>query len=397
MRTPLPPIPDLPAVLCDLIRQVQRGRVTTPGALAAAMGNPVAARWIGHFLLHHDHDSACACHRVVRAGGVLGPYPDGSEEKARLLEEEGVEVIDGQIHGSDCSFADFTCDRPLEKLARFQNRLAKKVQLLSRRGVPRLVGGVDVSYCCKGTQRVPGPIFTAEEGGQSHFRDDDSGRHRPQSGRENWDSPQLAKTGTVPCAEGVAAYALVEVASGKLVWWTTIRRPVRFPYITSYLTFRELPLLIELLEVVRRQDRISPVVMVDGTGILHPRRAGIASHLGVVAGIPTVGVTKKLLCGQVNVKGLRLLESRPVLLDEEPVGAAIRPTSGSFRPLFLSPGSGVDLASAVRIASAVLAGKRLPLPLYWADRLSRQGAKNCDKLEVCRKSTENAKTSREFG
>ncbi len=142
---------------------------------------------------------------------------------------------------------------------------------------------------------------------------------------------------------------------------------------------------------------MSPVVMVDGTGILHPRRAGIASHLGVVAGIPTIGVTKKLLCGQVDIKGLRPLESRPVLLDEEPVGAAVRPTSGSLRPLFVSPGSGVDLASAVRIASAVLAGKRLPLPLYWADRLSRQGAKNCDKLEVCRKSTEIVKTGQEFG
>ncbi len=155
MPTPLPPIPDLPAVLCDLIRQVPRGRVTTPGTLAAAMGNPVAARWIGHFLLHHGHDSACTCHRVVRAGGVLGPYPDGSEEKTRRLEVEGVAVFEGQIQGTDCSFADFACDRPLEKLARFQNRLAKKVELLSRRGVPRLVGGVDVSYCRKGDS----PIF----------------------------------------------------------------------------------------------------------------------------------------------------------------------------------------------------------------------------------------------
>src|SRR5207244_392523 len=110
--------------------------------------------------------------------------------------------------------------------------LAKKVVLRGRRGVPRFVGGVDVSY---------------------------RGAH-----------------------EGVAAYALVEVASGKLVWSTMIRRPVRFPYITSYLTFRELPLLVALIEEVRAQDRLAPVVMVDGTGRLHPRRAGIASHLGVV-------------------------------------------------------------------------------------------------------------------
>ena len=91
-------------------------------------------------------------------------------------------------------------------------------------------------------------------------------------------------------------------------------------------------------------------------------------------------MTKKLLCGQVDIKGLRQLESRPVLLDEELVGAAIRPASGSLRPLFVSPGSGVDLTSAERIVRALLAGKRLPLPLYWADRLSRQYAKNLRQI-----------------
>ena len=174
----------------------------------------------------------------------------------------------------------------------------------------------------------------------------------------------------------MAAYALVEVATGELLWSTTIRRAAGFPYISSYLTFRELPLLIELIDTVRAQDRIAPVILVDGTGILHPRRAGIASHLGVVTGLPTIGVTKKLLCGQVDIAGLQPLESRPVVLDDQPVGAAIRSTSGSRRPLFISPGSGLNLASAEQIVRAVLSGRRLPLPLYWADRLSRNHAKN---------------------
>jgi deoxyribonuclease V len=326
MPVSLPPLPDLPSVLRELIRQVPLGRVTTPGQLAAALGDPVAARWIGHYLLHHDHDADCHCHRVVRAGGVLGAYPCGGDEKSRRLESDGVGMVNGCVDGLFYGFNDFTCDRPLEKLARFQKRLAKKITFRRRRGVPRFVGGVDVSY----------------------------------SNSE----------------EGVAAYALVETATGKLVWSTTIRRPVPFPYITSYLTFRELPLLVALIEEVRGQNRLAPVVLVDGTGVLHPRRAGIASHLGVIVGIPTIGVTKKLLCGQVDMKGLRQMESRPVMLDEEPLGVAIRPASGSLRPLFVSPGSGVDLASAARIVRAVLVGKRLPLPLYWADRSSRQEAKN---------------------
>ncbi len=131
-------------------------------------------------------------------------------------------VVDLERYGC----GDFTSDRPLEVLADYQNRVAAQVALRPRRKVPQQVGGVDVSYI----------------------------------------SP----------SEGVAAYALVEVATGELLWSTTIRRPVRFPYITSYLTFRELPLLVELIDEVRGRDRIAPVVLVDGTGILHPRQAGIA-------------------------------------------------------------------------------------------------------------------------
>ncbi len=139
-------------------------------------------------------------------------------------------MVAGSVDLERYGYSDFTGDRPLEELADYQNRLAAKVSLRPRRKVPRLVGGVDVSYI----------------------------------------SPE----------EGVAAYALVEVATGELLWSTTIRRAVRFPYISSYLTFRELPLLIELIDEVRAQDRIAPVILVDGTGILHPRRAGIASSLG---------------------------------------------------------------------------------------------------------------------
>jgi len=86
-------------------------------------------------------------------------------------------------------------------------------------------------------------------------------------------------------------------------------------------------------------------------------------------------VTKKLLCGQVDLAGLQPLESRPVVLNDQLLGAAIRPTSGSRRPLFVSPGNGLNLASAERIVRAVLSGRRLPLPLYWADGLSRQHVK----------------------
>ncbi|MBN1911240.1 MAG: endonuclease V, partial [Pirellulales bacterium] len=107
----------------------------------------------------------------------------------------------------------------------------------------------------------------------------------------------------------------------------------------------------------------------------HPRHAGIATHLGILAGLPTIGVTKKLLVGRVDIEGLRPRESRPVLCDGLPLGLAIRPTAGSRRPIFVSPGHRVDIDFCGQTIMAFLTGRRLPEPLHWADRLSRQAAR----------------------
>ena len=317
-------IPDLQLLLRDLLAQVPRGRVTTYGTLADALGNRIAARWVGHFALHHDHTADCVCHRVVRADGQLGQYIDGSERaKARRLVEEGVVVRDAAVELSRYLFDRFVCDRPLQRLREVQQRLRASVSIRPRRRIPKRVGGVDVSYP-----------------------------------RPDW---------------GVAAYALVETDSGRMVWSKVVRRRVVFPYISTFLTFRELPILLDLIDEVRSAGQLSDVLLVDGSGILHPRHAGVATHLGVVAAMPTVGVTKKLLCGQVEIEGMRPEESRPVLYEERPLGTALRPTSGSRRPIFISPGHRVDLPFSERLVRSVLTGHRLPEPIYWADRLSRRG------------------------
>ena len=321
----LPPIPDLPECLRGLLVQVPRGRATTYGDLADALGDRIAARWVGHFAMHHDHDAHCACHRVVRVDGQLGGYVDGPAAKRRRLEAEGVAVSGGAVRLAECGFCDFVSERPLDELRRAQEALVKRASLLPPRKATKLVGGVDVSYTASG--------------------------------------------------EGVAAYVLMDVNTGETLWHTTLRRPVPFPYISSYLSFRELPLLLELLETVRTEGHRCDVLMVDGTGRLHPRHAGIATHLGVVAGQPTIGVTKKLLCGRVDIEGMRPLDSRPVELEGRPIGAAVRPTAGSRRPIFVSPGHRVDLALAEALVRRLLAGRRLPEPLYWADRFSRAAAR----------------------
>lgn len=316
-------IPDMPRLLGELLAQVPAGRVTTYGQLAEALGNRIAARWVGHFGMHHDHRAGCPCHRVVRTGGQLGQYIAGGEDaKARRLAEDGVEVHLGQVDLVRYGFDRFVGPRPLERLRRVQEELLTKVSLRPRRRIPRLIGGVDLAY--------PRPDVCS------------------------------------------AAYVLVAAATGELVWSKTIRHPVVFPYITSYLTFRELPGLLALLEQVRAAGRLAEVVLVDGSGVLHPRHAGVATHLGVAAATPTIGVTKKLLCGQVDIRDMQAGESRPIVLDDQLTGVALRPTSGSQRPIFISPGHRVDVAYAEQAVRRVLTGRRLPEPLYWADRLSRR-------------------------
>ncbi len=344
MTVHFPAVPDLIACLQRLIAQVPPGRVTTCGDLADALGNKIAARWVGHFSLHHEHADDCPCHRIVRAGGSLGGYVTGdSEEKVQRLRAEGIQVCDGTVDLDRFVFREFVTDRPLESLAQEQENIRSQIELTSGRKIPELTGGVDVAY--------------------------------PNAG------------------EGQAAYALIETATGCLVWSKTVRRRVAFPYISSYLSFREIPILLELLDEVRAAGQLADVVLVDGTGILHPRRSGIASHLGVAASLATVGVTKKLLCGQVNIEGMTPHESRPVVHQGETIGVAIRPSgekgtgpicakhppgrsgkldqSPFLRPIFVSPGHLVDLAFCEELARRLLLGRRLPEPIYWADRLSK--------------------------
>ncbi len=321
MPSRLPPIPDLTAMLRGLVRQIPGGRVATFGDLAEALGNPIAARWVGQTAADHLLTDAAPWHRLVRADGSLSPAAQRTAQARRRLAAEHVVVDRGRVDLSRLRFRDFRSERPLARLRAFQEQLARRVRCTPRKRVPALVAGVDVSY--------------------------------PKPG---W---------------GQAAYALVATQSGELVWSATIGRPIEFPYITSYLSFRELPILLALLDSVVEAGKLAELMLVDGSGILHPSGAGIAAHLGVVASVPTIGVTKKLLCGNVEVEGMQPGESRPVLVGERPAGVALRPTSGTRRPIFVSPGHRVDWAYSESVVRSQMFGRRLPAPIYWADRLSR--------------------------
>ncbi len=134
-------------------------------------------------------------------------------------------------------------------------------------------------------------------------------------------------------------------------------------------------MLLELVQRVRDENRMPDVILVDGSGRLHPRGCGIATMLGVLTGHVTIGLTKKLLCGAYRQPLLSQTGVAPVQLDGATVGAALLPKSGSRKPLFVSPGHRTDINTAITIVQQLLQARRLPAPIYWADRISREAAR----------------------
>jgi deoxyribonuclease V len=144
-------------------------------------------------------------------------------------------------------------------------------------------------------------------------------------------------------------------------------RKTTFPYIPGYLSFREAPALIAAL---KRLKTPPDLVLVDGQGIAHPRRMGIASHLGLLLNVPTVGCAKSRLIGRYQEPGPKKGDWSPLLTNGEVVGAVLRTRQG-VKPLFVSPGHRITLPESIKIVQACTRTFRLPEPLRRADHLSK--------------------------
>jgi deoxyribonuclease V len=141
---------------------------------------------------------------------------------------------------------------------------------------------------------------------------------------------------------------------------------IEFPYIPGLLSFREAPLLLKAFEKLT----LTPdIVMVDGQGIAHPRRCGIASHLGLILGIPTIGCAKSRLCGEHDVPGAKAGDFAELKDNGEVIGAVVR-TRDNVKPLYISVGHMIDLPGAMKWVLACYRGYRLPEPT----RLAHQAA-----------------------
>lgn len=144
--------------------------------------------------------------------------------------------------------------------------------------------------------------------------------------------------------------------------------PVTTPYIPGLLSWREGPLIEQALA---RLEHVPDVLLVDGQGIAHPRRFGIACHLGVMLDRPVVGVAKSRLCGSGPDPGPMAGDRSDLVSAEgERLGVILRTRPGG-NPLYVSPGHAVSIEGAANLVVDCLRGHRLPEPTFLADRLSK--------------------------
>ena len=300
---------DLSREIEDLVAQISAGRVSTFADLADALGEVRAAMAV--FRLLRESRTA-GSHRLVRASGEV-PFPGG----AALLRQEGVTVRGGRVEDlSRFGWREFRGPRTLARLRREQRELARLVDAHDRVRRPRRIAGFDVAY-----------------DGDTAF-----------------------------------AAAVVTDAGGTEVLQEVARRePVRFPYIPGYLAYREFPAIEACF---RKLDPAPDLLMIDGHGVLHPARCGIACFVGLRLDRPTIGVAKSLLVGRVGKMPRKAGGWTDVRIDGERLGTALR-SGRSRRLIYVSVGYCVSLSMAVRITKR-LCKSRIPEPLRRADLASRK-------------------------
>lgn len=166
----------------------------------------------------------------------------------------------------------------------------------------------------------------------------------------------------------VGAAVLWNLRKHRVVEQSVARRRLRFPYVPGLLSFREAPVLLAALHRLRQ---LPDLLLCDGQGVAHPRRFGLACHVGLLGRLPAIGCAKSLLIGNATDPGPERGAWTPLWHGREIVGATLRTRAGS-KPVFVSVGHACDLASAIQVVLACCQGHRLPEPIHLADRLSRK-------------------------
>lgn len=173
-----------------------------------------------------------------------------------------------------------------------------------------------------------------------------------------------------------AAVAVLSFPDLTLREYAVVRRRTRFPYVPGYLSFREIPAVLAALARLSRRPHI---LVCDGHGYAHPRRIGLASHLGLVTGIPSIGAAKSILIGTHAAVPAARGAWQPLMDQGEVIGAALRTRPG-VKPVYVSIGHCVTLETAVDYVLRLCPRYRLPETTRHAHRLASQLPRNTNSV-----------------
>lgn len=307
--------PDFAGALARCVARIPKGRVVACADLARALGDVRAAKAVAAWI--RDHPDVPETHRIVRSDRV----PLLREARTRL-EAEGVRLRQGRVPAARIG----PPPRAVPVLAQLraeQRRLSRRVSEVDEGGRIRLVAGADVAYADDIAHAVA----------------------------VSWD---------------VDAHEATEIVE------STTR--VDFPYIPTYLGFRELPAIRAAVTALRERPDI---LLVDGHGRLHPVLFGFACYAGVSLDLPTIGVAKHSLVGRPRPSERRG-DAVPIAHQGAVRGVAWTPPGGA-RPCFISVGHRISLETAVRTVRDVTI-RSIPEPLRLADQMSKK-RKDAEKRE----------------
>lgn len=232
------------------------------------------------------------------------------------------------------------------RAAEIQMELRERWEERDRLPRIRLVAGADAAFLLSGSQAL---LASRRDGGMR-----EAPIHRGETNR---------------AIAGVIVYRYPEVEEVERSFAIV---PLRFPYVPGLLSFRECP---ALLAAFRKLRNAPDVVYCDAQGYAHPRRFGLACHLGLLLDRATIGCAKSRLIGKEREPGRRAGSWTPLTdggdSELETIGAVLRTRDG-VRPIYVSQGHRVSLATAIRLTLSVCDGKRIPRPTREADQYVRQ-------------------------
>ncbi len=300
----------------ELVRQIPAGKLSTYGAVARALGDTRASRAVGYMMHQNQDPDTIPCYKIVHSDGRLGGFGRGIPDKIRRLKHDNIAVKNGTIVDfHKVFFDDFSTTFPLKRCQTEQKKLHEKIILDDHVSEITTVAGIDVAY--------------------------------PQNAFD----------------KACGAYVLMDYQTHEILEQKTVFARTLFPYIPTYLTYHELPVIKQLL---KNNTKPPSVFLFDGHGVLHPRRCGLASHVGVLFDIPSVGVAKNVY--------LSATEKQNNDAYEKSLFQSVLLSPHATKPVIVSPGHKISLTTSVHLVQH-LSKYAYPEPLRHAHILAKKHLK----------------------